>query len=130
MTLRIDSGNLYPDRGVKPMNLYQNMQIDIGTLLGNSKSTENIVPEIINPEILGLGALKKSDIISLDSDLGKKIQSRKENVANRKKAMNDKSPYDDYMPVYEIDRNSPWDNKKLVGYRPKSLSEKNGIILY
>lgn len=83
--------------------------------------------------------LKEPDenIISLDSDLGKKIADAIDSRNNSAKLMLFPSLADDYVPVYKpkvgLDgkiMGGPWPEWVLVGYRAKTPNEKKGYELY
>ena len=86
----------------------------------------------ISSESLHLSRNEKK-LISPNSDLGKSIAARIEQRTANTKLPNisfDNSELDNYVPVYEIDKSTPWQEKKLVGYRPKTEQEKSGEISY
>ncbi len=85
--------------------------------------------------------LQKSEenIISLDSDLGKKISKALDSLKNRSNIIKDDlwAFADDYVPVYKpkvgLDgkiMGGPWPEYVLVGYRAKTPNEKKGVELY
>ena len=82
--------------------------------------------------------LKEPDenIISPDSDLGKKIADAIDSRNNSAKLMLFPSLADDYVPVYKPVTDTdgkqmgPWPEYVLVGYRAKTPNEKKGVELY
>lgn len=85
--------------------------------------------------------LKEPDenIISLDSDLGKKIKKALDSLNNRNNIIKDDlwAFADDYVPVYKPNvgldgkiMGGPWPEYVLVGYRAKTPNEKKGVELY
>lgn len=82
--------------------------------------------------------LQKSDenIISPNSDLGKKIADAIDSRNNSAKLMLFPSLADDYVPVYKPVTDTdgkqmgPWPEYVLVGYRAKTPNEKKGVELY
>ena len=93
-------------------------------------------------EIRSKNGLKLNDpdenIISLDSDLGKKIKKALDSLKNRSNIIKDDlwAFADDYVPVYKpvvgLDGKimGPWPEYVLVGYRAKTPNEKEGYELY
>ena len=93
-------------------------------------------------EIRSKNGLKLNDpdenIISLDSDLGKKIKKALDSLKNRSNIIKDDlwAFADDYVPVYKpvvgLDGKimGPWPEYVLVGYRAKTPNEKKGYELY
>ena len=82
--------------------------------------------------------LKEPDenIISPNSDLGKKIADAIDSRNNSAKLMLFPSLADDYVPVYKPVTDTdgkqmgPWPEYVLVGYRAKTPNEKKGVELY
>lgn len=82
--------------------------------------------------------LKEPDenIISPNSDLGKKIADVIDSRNNSAKLMLFPSLADDYVPVYKPVTDTdgkqmgPWPEYVLVGYRAKTPNEKKGVELY
>lgn len=93
-------------------------------------------------EIRSKNGLKLNDpevnIISPDSDLGKKISKALDSLKNRSNIIKDDlwAFADDYVPVYKpvvgLDGKimGPWPEWVLVGYRAKTPNEKKGYELY